>query len=338
MNLFSEIEGLRGENLSSALIRVLLMRSQDARTRFAERLSDLYSQSFSSLHRFACGLEEWTADDSHGGGRIDLVIEMDNALVGIENKFNANFQDGQPQKYLTHLIERTKQLADQQSSAAHKTALLVLAPASRRHEVERKLAELPTEQRKLCRFFAWEEFLADLNSIRDTQDSKSQEIINDFSTYVNNYLRQSFFHQNETWKGSLHNWVEYGSERQRRVVAELWSLFPGSGSRLSVGAVWVGYYFGNKGWFGFVDRERTIQSAFTPAKFSRESEFVIVTGFPVSGDLDANVFHPTHMQHKGFCGQQERGAWIVDLSQLNTESKWHAALAPIAVATRSTAL
>lgn len=335
MNLFSEIEGLRGENLSSALIKVLLMRNQDARTRFAQRLSDLFSLSFSSLHRFACGLEEWTEDDKHGSGRIDLVIEMDNAVVGIENKFNAIFQDGQPQKYLAHLLERTKELAPQKSKFTYKTALLVLAPASRKREIEQKISELQTEQRKLCRVLTWEDFLADLNSIKGTQDSKSQGIIDDFSIYVNSYLHQSFFQQNESWRESLHNWAEYGTERQRRVVADLWNIFPESVNRLSTGATWVGYYFGNKGWFGFVDRERAVEPSFTPLKFSRESEFVVVTGFPVAKDLDPNVFHPTHMQQRRFCGQQERGAWLVDLSQLRTEREWHDALAPFADAVRT---
>lgn len=304
------------------------MRSQDARTRFAERLSHLYSRSFSSTHRFACELEEWTSDDKLGDGRIDLIIEMDNTIVGIENKFHAGFQDGQPQKYLAHLIERARKLDDQQPSSTRKTILLVLAPASRKIDIEKKLAELDVEQRKLCKFLAWEDFLAELQDIMATQDSKSQEIISNFDTYVKGYLQQSFFQQSEVWRESLHTWIEYGSERQRKVVAELWGMFPEAGSKLSVGPTWVGYYFGNKGWFGFVDRERTVQADFTPGKFSRESEFVIVTGFEMTSPLDESVFHPTHMRSKGFCGQPERGAWLVDLRALETASRWEDALVP----------
>src|SRR5712692_6695611 len=40
MNLFSEIEGLRGENLTTAILRVLLLRSQDLRERFIRLVSD----------------------------------------------------------------------------------------------------------------------------------------------------------------------------------------------------------------------------------------------------------------------------------------------------------
>lgn len=41
MNIFAEIEGRRGENLASALLRLILVRSQEARAKFAELLTNL---------------------------------------------------------------------------------------------------------------------------------------------------------------------------------------------------------------------------------------------------------------------------------------------------------
>ena len=191
MNFFSETEGRSGENLSSALLRFILMRSQDARTRFAKLLTDLSGESFAATYRFACKLEAGTADDTLGAGRIDMLIEMDDALVAIENKFNAAFQLNQPKKYFEPLGRFAKASVDGGAISRNRYLLLILAPADRRSEIESKIATLDKDQQKLCKFLSWQEMLKELLEIAPTQDSKTREVILDFSTYVDGYTKQS---------------------------------------------------------------------------------------------------------------------------------------------------
>lgn len=329
MNLFSEIEGLRGENLSSGLLRFVLMRSQDARVKFAEMLTALYAESFSAVHRFACMLEEWTDDDANGRGRIDLIIEMDDTLVGVENKFSAPFQEGQPQKYLQHLIKKASELANLGSIRKNRPLLVILAPSHRKSEVQKKIAELSKELRGLCKFLAWEDLLSELQAVAPTQDGKTREVITDFTAYVNVNLRQSFFHQDTRWFESLSNWVAYGSERQRKVVSDLYDFFtPVTSGRLSVSDEWVGYYFGNMPWYGFVDRERSIKEYSRDTEHARDAEFVIVVGYDLSAAPDPGVFHRVSMRSRSFCGQIEKSAWAVDIEKLDSSEKWTRAILP----------
>ena len=327
MNLFAEIEGLRGENLSSALLRFVFLRSQDARTQLADLLTGLTGTSFSAMHRFACILEGSTDDANHGSGRIDLLVEMDDALVGIENKFNAGFQQGQPEKYLHSLCQRAEKLSDGGFISKKRHLLVILAPKDRHGEIQKKIDELPADQKDLCRFLSWEEMLAAFREVAPTQDSKTREVISYFDGYVNRYLRQSFFHQKHNWLQSLEQWMPYGSERQRQVVSELCDFFPNVGGRLSYGETWVGYYFGNKGWFGFTVKS-AIATTCRPIEQQRQAELLIVVGFDISSTPAQDIFHLISMKNKGFGGAPERSAWAVDYEKLKTREEWVAALAP----------
>ena len=328
MNLFAEIEGLRGENLSSALLRFILMRSQDARTKLAELLSGQGGESFSAMHRFACLLEGGTQDETHGSGRIDLLIEMDDALVGIENKFNAGFQDGQPHKYLDFLIKRAAQLSEGGFISKNRVLLVILAPDARRSEIQNSIAKLPRDQQRICRFLSWESVLAALLEVVSTQDSKTREVIVDFSVYVNRYLKQSFFHKGAQWLRSLENWSRYGSERQRQVVSELSEFFPSVSGKPSQGDNWRGYYFGERGWFGFVE-ETTISTGGQAERPRRNAEFVVVISFDPIAEPDGDCFHKIKMTNQGFCGAPEKMAWVVDVEKLTSRESWVSALKPI---------
>jgi PD-(D/E)XK nuclease superfamily len=330
VNLFSAIEGLHGENLGSALLRFILLRSQDSRVIFAEILTDLYAESCSVTHRFACTLEGSTNDDALGSGRVDLIIEMDDVLVGIESKFNAQFQEGQPEKYLPYLTKRADELSKAGLITKNRRLLVILAPSDRESEVKKKISIIPEDQKTLCKFLAWEYLLSKLMTVAHTQDNKTREILTEFSDYVNSYLTQSFFHKDQRWFKSLSTWVKDGSERQRKVVAELWDFFPSPGGGLSRGDGWLGYYFGNKGWYGFVDRQLAIKQS-ENSRGSREAPdavFVIVVGYDLSSEPDPDIFQRTSMKGLKFCGHNERSAWIVDIEKLDAREKWAHALLP----------
>ena len=104
MDVFSEIEGLSGENLGSALFRYLIFNSYEVRdsviTLFSDR-SPIGPISYTS--HFACRTEYPTSHKEFGDGRLDILIQLDDVVIGIENKFFAQFQENQPKKYVQTL-------------------------------------------------------------------------------------------------------------------------------------------------------------------------------------------------------------------------------------------
>ena len=336
MNLFEQIEGRRGENLSSALLRFILMRSQDARTQLAELITGLVGESFSAMNRFACSLETGTTDDIHGAGRIDLVMEMDDGLVGIENKFNAGFQNGQPQKYLDALSKLATARAKGGAITKDRYLLLILAPADRKPEIKKKIANLSKDQQEHCRFLSWEEMLETLNKVSLTQDTKTKEVILDFSAYVNRYLKQSLFNQNRRWLESLSQWKPHGSERQQSVTSDLWEFFPGASTRPSQGDKWRGYYFPG-GWFGFVEKS-AISNKYQMEETRNDAELVIVLKIDPVSTPDPTIFHRISMVNNGFSGAPEKAAYTVNIMEMTSREKWTDALRPFIVKETDTPL
>ena len=104
-----------------------------------------------SRSHFSCYAEHPTKDPELGDGRIDLLVEVDSAVIGIEAKFGAGFQADQPNKYQAEV----QRLADQLSEArGHRLRrmFLVLAPAVRREEIEHLLGAE-------ARVITWEEVI-----------------------------------------------------------------------------------------------------------------------------------------------------------------------------------
>ena len=332
MNVFSAIEGRIGENLSSALLRFILMRSQDARTRFAKLLTDLSGETFAATYRFACNLEAGTADDVLGDGRIDMLMELDDALVGIENKFNAGFQANQPEKYLDFLGKLATKSSEAGVITKNRYLLIILAPAERRIEIETKIATLDNDQQLLCKFLSWQEMTKALLEIAPTQDSKTREVIADFSTYVDGYTKQSMFTQTEIWFEVLNQWRPYGSERQVKVASELREFFSEPSNMPSKGDKWYGYYFGSKtGWFGFVEKSMISDKSNSNLN-DGEAVFVIVITFGSSYTPDPTIFRRINMTNVGFCnGSPEKEAYSLNINKMTTREKWAAALPPFLI-------
>ena len=140
MSIFSEVEGLSGENLSSALLRYLIFNSSEVRDAVFSYLSDESpSGPISYASHFACTTEYPTTDESFESksGRLDILIQTDNMAIGIENKFFAEFQEGQPQKYLKSLADVSESLSKISHSEV-RPVLYVLCPESRKTEAMKK--------------------------------------------------------------------------------------------------------------------------------------------------------------------------------------------------------
>lgn len=268
MGLLADIEGKRQENLASAVLRYLLAGSHEARDAFLKLLEGSFGPLSSDVH-FAAYVELGTSSsiDGHGQGRLDLVLETDSALIGFEIKVWAGFQPGQPEKYVDSLKCRASQLSSLRGVADYAKLLAVIAPESRRREMENDLAfkrdkGLLAKLDAPCAFVSWERVLRTLRRASNTTP-QIQYLVSELEQYVasiegalGNFPRLA---------PHLHRWTPYGSRWHRAVVSGLWNLVPHAGPRLGASKSWIGYYTKYReapeslqGWFGFVSRDQFI--------------------------------------------------------------------------------
>lgn len=269
MTLLAEISGLKGENLCSALLAHLMLRSPEVRAELIRLVSDraphgpIYVQRqfavFCEESATAGGVDEEASDSKRG--RIDIVIETDDAVIGIENKFNAPFQEGQPAGYLGLLEQRTTELARIRGTD-FSPALIVLAPERRESEVKAKLHE---QNLVGADFLAWETLLRSLIKL-------------DFASPVDRFLVRELQSYAETQIGSVvdlgrllphlnRSWVPRGSAVHRDFMNTfVWSLLDErvkeSGAyRCAYGNAYYGFYLrprrddsADNLWIGFCKR------------------------------------------------------------------------------------
>lgn len=324
MNIFLETEALSGEDLTTAILRVLLLRSQEIREAIVRTLSDAsrLGRPISLASHFSCLLQHATEDQaSSRWGRLDLLIETDDAVVGIENKLFAAFQENQPEKYLDAVRSYAESLAvlRQQKSLGHFVA--VLAPDSRQREVQDRI-----RGNDHLTFVSWERVLKALTEAGSRLDPITETIRDSFIGFMEDKL--AFMRGFQHW--SLHlgrRFDHYGTPLQQQIVRKLWEFFPDPGRRLSNGKTWVGYYFcvsskRHSAWFGFVP-DPEIESGAEQA-----AELIIATSFPLS--LPAAHFRALTLRNKAFFGQRPVWAWAVRYDAAwSTPEKWQEALDPV---------
>lgn len=245
MNLFEEIEGSGGERLTSAVLRFLILRSQE----FRENVIDLISRESEGgpvflRESFSCRCEEATEDANRGRGRLDIVIETDNAVLGIENKLYAEFQPGQPEKYL----EGIRSLAKSQGKMS---LLVLLVPDERVAEVTTKVKN--TGDSNTYVILSWQKVLdVQANNLND-MDATTKIALEQLKGYIASKCSGVPIHyQLNHLKGSIKptgiHW---------EFLAFLRSVLPNSlteGTRIRTGKGSVGSYLNSKSWiwFGFV--------------------------------------------------------------------------------------
>ncbi len=131
MNLFDELERLNGETLASAVLRLLILRSQPLRRAFLRLLDRLSPVGpITSTSHFSCYQEHATDDPELGSGRIDLVLELDDSIIGVEAKLHGEFRGSQPEKYKREMSRLAKVLGEARRRKFHQF-LAILAPESR---------------------------------------------------------------------------------------------------------------------------------------------------------------------------------------------------------------
>jgi hypothetical protein len=321
MDFLSEVEGLRGEQLATATLRWLLVRSQE----FRENLIALISKAsrlgpVHAAEQFAAFLEYPTSSGEGSPGRVDLVIEIDQWVLGVESKFFAVFQEGQPSKYLESLQRRAAQLA-QVRGFPYGHAVVILAPRARMAEVAAHCGD-----DSQCMLLTWEDVLAVAQEPKLDVDGAARAVLGFLSRFVDN--RIAFLPSFRQWVPHLRNrWESSGSALQRDVVAALWEFLPEGGKRLSAGATWCGYYFCNsspklRGWYGFVDGNII-------GAPSHQAEFIIATNFDLV-DPPVALRRIETFNQNFLGGYRPVTAWVIDFDEKWADpQRWTEALACI---------
>jgi PD-(D/E)XK nuclease superfamily len=252
VNIFGELEGLAGEQLATAGLRLLILRSPACRDAIVRLLDGLSPHGpLNSTSHFSCYTEYGTSDGSRGPGRLDLVVELDNIVVGIEVKLAAAFQEDQPDKYNEELGRVAKLLGEIRREPV-RYFLIVLAPKNREDEI------LP-HVRASQRFLSWESVLSALKGASGG-DPFVAVLIEEFDRHLRDRL--DFLPHFQDWAHHLTTqWSSRGTQYQRELLRKLFGVLPNPSGRLGSADSWVGYYFspeadGRRSWIGFVPRTR----------------------------------------------------------------------------------
>lgn len=332
MNIFSEIDGKKGETLSSAVLRYLMLTSVDIR----ERIIDLFSAEASTgpidcVSHFSCETEVATNDSTQTdnlSGFLDILISTDDAVIGIENKLYADFQEGQPYKYM-ELIQSRADKYKELYAKDYRAFIVILLPDTRKnkveHEIKKKLSDWPNQSVSNYIFLSWENLLSNINRIEGLSP-ESTITIQQFSAYMDEqigfypkYLR-NLPHFKRKFLGN-------GNAAQKELIAKLWRFFPQPGSRLSSSERhgYLGYYFftsteGISGWFGFVS-DRNI-----PGAEVNTSTFIIALNKDI-GELPKPL---VRLDRLSDIWTHNRYAWKLTLTEEGKDPKfWVELVAPL---------
>lgn len=322
MDIFSEIEGLSGEELGSALLSYLIFNSHEIRDSFISFLSDHSPIGpISYVSHFSCRTEYPTTNKQYGDGRLDILIQLDDVVIGIENKFFAEFQQNQPLKY----VESLEQVADSLKAINHtnvKAVLFISCPESRREKALEKIQGID-----IASVITWENILQNFESLSELSNPVANIVLRQFIDYLKRHF--SFIHEFEKKSIHLRNiFPDYGSPLQTELVGKLWSLFPSAGGRLSNGKTWLGYYFftdpdiNEKGWYGFVPKEElTIET-------ENEAELIIATTY--KPDFNKN-FKEIKIKEENFIGSPgNTNTYVIEYDiSWNSLDKWRENLFPL---------
>lgn len=323
-NLFEQIEGLKQEEMATKILRYLIIGSSQIRDAFIQFLSDrsrkgpLVSESY-----FSCMTEFPTADDSGINGRIDMLITMDGSVVGLENKFYAPFQDGQPEKYLPQLEEIAKgQEALFGGAVQHQ--IFALVPKGRRNDAEISTLKNKPDVVVVC----WEDLIERLSHIVESLvDPDMTMVLKHFLGYLDSIL--GFMPDfSRIYKHLRSDWQDKGTPLQRNLLHAIWKFLPLGGIALSMSKDYVGYYFYKDrsdidGWIGFVKADRLEKSRAVESNDQRKVELVVTVskGAEPMGymqDPDKYGLIPVNLISKQwFPSGRQHAVWII-----NFDEKW----------------
>ena len=186
---------------------------------------------------------------------MDLLIITDHAAIGIENKINACWQTGQPEKYADIFKEYTD----------HEKILLIILPKSRENEAKKRLIVANKKLEKsdssniITGILTWDEILLEGDKCDWHLDIRANEFLfSELKDYLNELI--SFAPGFDIWRKQLvTKFSKKGNKRQLYFNAQLrrfvnWDAVQSSRSRDVTD--WAGVQLNgrsNNCWYGFVN-------------------------------------------------------------------------------------
>lgn len=255
MHFLHTISGLNGEPLTSAVLKYLFINSSVFRDLFLQRIVSMFPPS--RLATFSQGIH-CSTEVVTDAGRLDLLIEGDNFVIGIENKLWAPAQVGQPGKYRAFLSRRA--LDRFTDGAAHR--IIVLAPQKRDKEIYRLLADQSLEN--VAFPIWWQQILDDLNHVESEESASLRAVARFLREFVRPII-EGFDSLNIPKEQIVGRQIAINNPYQRDLLYRLCDLVSDPG-RVSKGIHHVGFGFSlgqNElaawQWLGFVEERGDCQ-------------------------------------------------------------------------------
>lgn len=341
-SLFTAIENLRGENLASAILRYLIVTSPEIRREVLKLISKRSPREpvVSDSH-FSCYLELPTKFESENHeavkGRIDIVLELDDALVGIEAKFFAGFSDGQPFKYYQTLEKQGKLLGELRRTDPLDYFVCVLVPASRVRSAEKDLKKksgLWSAHEKRHVVISWQE----MREALERAEKHATAEIAYFSRMYRGFLEEKLMLLRDWDIKQPHftrRWQPSGTALQYELVAELFQVLNTEGKRLqSVLTRANGWVCQKIEGIGSDDDAKVLWYGFCPqGKVSGDigggAEFYVVSTVEPDETPDPEVVIRRGRAHEFEGWRDGCVGWNVDLEKVaGTPDAWSQVLSP----------
>ena len=255
MQFLETIEGRSGEELTSAVLKFLLVNSATMRECFVERLRQHFPAFRTPTVRdgIICKNEVSVAGE-FGGGRIDLLIrEGSGVVLGVENKFWANFTDNQPKKYWGDLV-KLQEYKDESSCR-----LVLLAPEVRRDEITKHIKAQGIEQK--CCILSWEDVRKDLKKVACKDRSEIAAAAFFLDEYVGRQVLANEIHIRRHQLLGPRDQLQFPNDYHYEFLNRLATCLP-SPQSIRPARNWIGFQFSvipstdtmkyPRQWFGFV--------------------------------------------------------------------------------------
>lgn len=251
MQFLETIEGKSGEELTSAVLKFLLINSSTLRERFADRLR--HQLPASKTPKFRDGIicqNEVSLVDNDESGRIDLLIREESGMViGLENKFWAQFTGNQPAKYWKGLVEKAK---GQESSCR----IVLLVPQARQSEVDLHIRSQKLNEK--CILLFWDHIREDLAEVirRDRSEVAAAAF------FLDEYVKEQVLEIQIDFSSQqvVGSKVAIGNDFHYEFLSKLKSCLPNA-ERIAPAKKWIGVHFSVdrptdaiavKQWLGFL--------------------------------------------------------------------------------------
>lgn len=282
LNLFQNLESKKGETMAVAALRYLFMRNRPLREQFFRALGKSVSYSlYDDFDYFGCEIEvtcrkDGNLDNSEIVGWIDMVVESNKAVIGIEAKLGHRISSEQLLKYLPEL-QRRRQLHAKLRGTSIDLRLVLLVPdwQMQKAQEEAKLAidELNrlegsgNQDSEIVRIITWQSVIRSLNQAKSDPSMTIEDafVLSTLEHYISSWSGE-IAHFDFSWEAAYHEFSVGNPVPQREIVSHLSQFFPTGKSSMSTTGNYVGYNFSPDfteteslpwdkvrwGWFGFI--------------------------------------------------------------------------------------